>query len=142
MQTSEAIPDPRFVSTEELPVGDTHMDLPEVSFHARDDGLPRHARHTPCHRSHSDEIDIIGVCLDQRASGTLLVAAISLISHSFLLIFSRSPDKIGGRNLFPQFFDLFLPCLDFFGIAPKVGDHWLRFIPAVDALEVFGVQPL
>ena len=43
MQTVESVSDTRFIATQKLVAGNTHMDLPEVLFHARDDGLTSHA---------------------------------------------------------------------------------------------------
>ena len=62
MQTVESVSDTRFIATQKLIAGDTHMDLSEVLFHARDDGLTRHADIPPAVVPF-DEIDIIGVCL-------------------------------------------------------------------------------
>ena len=62
MQTVESVSDTRFIATQKLVAGDTHMDLPEVLFHARDDGLTSHADIPPAIVPF-DEVDVIRRCL-------------------------------------------------------------------------------
>ena len=62
MQAVETVSDTRFIATQKLVASDTHMDLPEVLFHARDDGLTSHADIPPAIVPF-DEVDVIRRCL-------------------------------------------------------------------------------